>query len=283
MSAATSDWIAAASSGVVSRIDAALPVLLASGRGAAAADGEGLSALHHAAERGHAAAARRLLALGVPVDVRGRGGHSSTRRVPVGHEHVPLRDFTPLHAAALAGHSDVVVLLLTHGADPDAADRSRLTALHCAAAAGRAAPRALRSLLEAGCGCCLDARSASNATPLDVARQAAARARGAEQVPANEAMRLLEAEARAANKWLRAARRGDAGALRGCVTAGAAPRVAPVRFGPAPSSARGERVSSLSVYTASSPPALLVAAAGARAERRCTELGPRRFSEPFPP
>jgi len=74
-----------------------------------------------------------------------------------------------------------------------------------------------------------------------------------------------------------------AGALRGCVTACAAPRVAPVRFGPAPSSARGERVSSLSVYTASSPPALLVAAAGARAERRCTELGPRRFSEPFPP
>ncbi|EOD30585.1 hypothetical protein EMIHUDRAFT_314539 [Emiliania huxleyi CCMP1516] len=247
MSAATSDWIAAASSGVVSRIDAALPVLLASGRGAAAADGEGLSALHHAAERGHAAAARRLLALGVPVDVRGRGGHSSTRRVPVGHEHVPLRDFTPLHAAALAGHSDVVVLLLTHGADPDAADRSRLTALHCAAAAGRAAPRALRSLLEAGCGCCLDARSASNATPLD--------ARADQQ----------------------------RGALRGCVTAGAAPRVAPVRFGPAPSSARGERVSSLSVYTASSPPALLVAAAGARAERRCTELGPRRFSEPFPP
>jgi len=73
-----------------------------------------------------------------------------------------------------------------------------------------------------------------------------------------------------------------AGALRGCVTACAAPRVAPVRFGPAPSSARGERVSSLSVYTASSPPALLVAAAGARAERRCTELGPRRFSSPFP-
>lgn len=212
MSAATNNWITAASSGVVSRIDAALPVLLASGRGAAAADGEGLSALHHAAERGHAAAARRLLALGVPVDVRGRGGHSSTRRVPVGHEHVPLRDFTPLHAAALAGHSDVVVLLLTHGADPDAADRSRLTALHCAAAAGRAAPRALRSLLEAGCGCCLDARSASNATPLDVARQAAARARGAEQVPANE----VEAAARGGGASPRHVRNTSATRPRRC-------------------------------------------------------------------
>jgi len=98
-------WLDAARSGVVSSLATALPVLLASGATAAsAADGHGLTALHHAVLRGHEKACRHLLAVvRVPADVVS-GSNSNALRVQMPHERVVLSRFTPLHAAALGGN-----------------------------------------------------------------------------------------------------------------------------------------------------------------------------------
>ena len=99
----------------------AVRALLRSGAQVNAARGDGITALHLAAEHGHAAAARELLDVGAAVDPGTRIGR-----------------YTPLHLAARGGHADVVSLLLEAGADPLApTTNSRATALHLAAAAVR--------------------------------------------------------------------------------------------------------------------------------------------------
>ena len=87
-----------------------------------AALGDGMTALHWAAERGDAAMASLLLRAGAHV-------HAGTR----------IGAFTPLHVAARAGSTAVVALLLEAGADPEArSTTSGVTALHLAAEAGDA-------------------------------------------------------------------------------------------------------------------------------------------------
>lgn len=100
---------------------AAVSALLGAGADVNAARGDGITALHLAAEHGHAGVARPLLDAGAAVG-------SGTR----------IGSYTPLHLAARGGHADVVALLLEAGADPVAPTTNSLaTALHLAAAAVR--------------------------------------------------------------------------------------------------------------------------------------------------
>ncbi len=91
-------------------------------RGGAAVDdatGDGMTALHWAAERGHAQIVLQLVEAGADVTLRTRVG-----------------GYTPLHLAARRGSGKSVELLLAAGADPNTrTTSSRATALHMAAAA----------------------------------------------------------------------------------------------------------------------------------------------------
>ncbi|WP_420632558.1 ankyrin repeat domain-containing protein [Candidatus Palauibacter sp.] len=89
------------------------------GADVSAARGDGITALHLAAERGHAGVVRVLIDAGAAVEAGTRIGR-----------------YTPLHLAGRGGHGEVVALLLGAGADPNAATtNSGVTALHLAAAA----------------------------------------------------------------------------------------------------------------------------------------------------
>ncbi|RBY86440.1 ankyrin repeat domain-containing protein [Blastococcus sp. TF02A-30] len=88
-------------------------------------------------------------------------------------------DSGALHAAAGAGRREVVGLLLDSGADADRRDAATgRTPLHAAvaAAAGDAAAEIVRLLLDAGAD--VNATTNDGASALDIARVAAARARG---------------------------------------------------------------------------------------------------------
>ena len=96
--------------------------LLALGEDANGAHGDGMSALHWAAQRGDTEVARTLLDAGAAVTAVTRIGH-----------------YTPLHVASAAGQMEVLGLLLEAGAD--AATRTSsggVTPLHLAADAGSA-------------------------------------------------------------------------------------------------------------------------------------------------
>ena len=111
---------------------AAVRALLAEGEDASAAHGDGMSALHWAAERGDAELAVALTQAGAAVA-------SATR----------IGQYTPLHLAGAAGHAEVVALLLAAGADPAAStSTSGVTPLHLAAAAGSVP--AITALLDHG-------------------------------------------------------------------------------------------------------------------------------------
>lgn len=98
-----------------------------------AARGDGITALHLAAEQGDVEAVRALLDAGAELDAGTRIGR-----------------YTPLHLAARGGHGAVVALLLEAGADPLAATtNSGATALHMAAGAVRG-HEAVAALLEHG-------------------------------------------------------------------------------------------------------------------------------------
>ena len=94
------------------------------------ADQGGHSGLHHAAHLGHYEMVELLLDKG---------------HVPIGP--TDKRDRRPLHYAAFGSHPDVVRLLLLRGADVDAVDCDRYTALHASAAIG--AVIVVQQLLEA--------------------------------------------------------------------------------------------------------------------------------------
>ena len=103
---------------------AAVRSLLASGVDVNAADGDGLTALHAAAERGHDEVVEHLLAR--------RADAGATTRIG---------SYTPLHLAALGAHAEVAEMLVEAGADPNAVTtNSGVTALHLAAAAIDGAP-----------------------------------------------------------------------------------------------------------------------------------------------
>ena len=122
--------------------------LLTDGADPNTAQGDGMTPLHWAAERGHAAVAELLLSAGAAVDGKTRVG-----------------SYTPLHLASRGGHGPITRALLDAGADPHAtAAHSGVTPLHLAAAAVDGA-EAVRALLSHGAG--VDAREASSGqTPL---------------------------------------------------------------------------------------------------------------------
>ncbi len=95
--------------------------LLAGGADVNAAQGDGMTALHWAAERGDPELARMLLYAGAAIGPVTRVG-----------------SYTPLHVAARSGSAAVATLLLDAGADHAAATAAGTTPLHLAAAAGSA-------------------------------------------------------------------------------------------------------------------------------------------------
>ncbi len=106
--------------------------LLQRGADVNAPRGDGMTALHWAAERGDEALARVLLLAGARVDAGTRIG-----------------GYTPLHLAARAPSEGVVRLLLEAGADPGArTTNSGAGPLHLAAAAGD--PAVVRALIAGG-------------------------------------------------------------------------------------------------------------------------------------
>ena len=112
---------------------AALATLLASGADVNAAAGDGMTALHLAAEHGHDEVVGTLLDAGADVSAVTRIG-----------------SYTPLHLAGRRGDGTAVQALLRAGADPNAlTTSSRATPLHLAAGAVDGT-RAVEALLRAG-------------------------------------------------------------------------------------------------------------------------------------
>jgi uncharacterized protein len=110
---------------------ATVRALLQQGAAVDGALGDGMTALHWAAERGDAALADLLLAAGASTRVETRLGR-----------------YTPLHLAAQGGHARVVRLLIDATADVRAVTTTGASPLHFASAAGDA--EAVGMLLDAG-------------------------------------------------------------------------------------------------------------------------------------
>jgi ankyrin repeat protein len=127
--------------------------LLRAGADANEAQGDGMTALHWAAEFGDAELAEMLLYAGAKTEASSRIG-----------------GYRPLHIAARNGHVDVIAALLRGGASVDATTTvSGATPLHLAASSSSAG--AVRVLLEAGAD--VDSREAAwNQTPLIFAASA---------------------------------------------------------------------------------------------------------------
>ena len=106
--------------------------LLRDGADVNAAQGDGMTALHWAAERGDGEMGEVLLYAGARVDAGTRIGH-----------------YTPLHLAARSAHASMVELLLRAGSEPDArTTNSGASPLHLAAGSGDA--RVIGLLIDAG-------------------------------------------------------------------------------------------------------------------------------------
>jgi ankyrin repeat protein len=122
--------------------------LIAKGADVNEAQGDGMTALHWAAERGNVELTTVLLGAGARV--------SATTR---------LGRYTPLHLAARRGHDTAALTLINAGADVSAIASTGVAPLHLAAAAGS------RPLVEAllAKGAAVDSRARDQATPLMVA------------------------------------------------------------------------------------------------------------------
>ena len=145
---------------------AGVRALIEAGEDVDAALGDGMTALHWAAERGDVDIAALLLSAGAqlesttrlgayrPLHLAAKGGHSSVVRALLDAGAVPgpgttTGDITPLHLASASGDASSVIALIEHGADVDRAETSwGQTALMFAAAAGRV--QAIRALLDGG-------------------------------------------------------------------------------------------------------------------------------------
>jgi ankyrin repeat protein len=106
-------------------IIATLRVLLKAGARVGARDQFGLTALHHAAQAGHAAVCDFLLSL-----------NTSLRRPRAPIEAESNAEERPLHLAAQGGHADTVRCLLEHGAHPSKGNYLGETPLHLAVRSG---------------------------------------------------------------------------------------------------------------------------------------------------
>lgn len=144
----------------------AVRTLLERGGDPDAAQGDGMTALHWAAERGDEEVALLLIEAGAnldpvtrlgaytPTHLAARGGHTAIIRALLEGGAAPSAatttgSVTPLHFAAASADPTAVVTLLEHGADPDAREsRWGQTPLMFAAAAGR--DDLVRALLEHG-------------------------------------------------------------------------------------------------------------------------------------
>ena len=93
--------------------------LIAQGANVNVAQGDGMTALHWAAEHGDSVMATLLLR-----------AHANVKAV------TRIGNYTPLHIASKAGSAAVVRALLKAGSDPNVATTSGATALHLAAASG---------------------------------------------------------------------------------------------------------------------------------------------------
>jgi ankyrin repeat protein len=127
--------------------------LLRDGADVNEAQGDGMTALHWAAENGDLALAEMLVYAGINLDAGTRIGH-----------------YTPLHIASRTGHVEVVRALLDAGANIDAkTTNSGVMPIHLAAASGNA--MAVSALLDRGAD--VDAREdAWGQTPLIFAASA---------------------------------------------------------------------------------------------------------------
>jgi uncharacterized protein len=105
--------------------------LVAEGASVNVAQGDGMTALHWAAERGDPAMTELLLR-----------AHANVKAV------TRIGGYTPLHIASKSGNAAVVIALLKAGSDVNALTGGGATALHLAAGAGN--PDAVGALLEKG-------------------------------------------------------------------------------------------------------------------------------------
>ncbi|HXT16373.1 MAG TPA: ankyrin repeat domain-containing protein [Gemmatimonadaceae bacterium] len=111
--------------------DGAVKKLIAQGADVNVAQGDGMTALHWAAEHGDAELASAL--------IKAHASLKATTRIGA---------YTPLHIAAKSGNPNVINELLEAGSDAKAMTATGATALHFAAAAGN--PEAVELLIKAG-------------------------------------------------------------------------------------------------------------------------------------
>ena len=162
--------------------------LLRKGADVNTAQGDGMTALHWAAERGDEKLTEVLIYSGANVDagtrigrytplhLASRGGHLETAKALLKAKANPVAattnsGVTPLHLAAASGNPDVVTALLESGADVNAREASwGQTPLIFAAAGGRV--ETINVLVEAGADPTLASRSV-NVVELEKADKAA--------------------------------------------------------------------------------------------------------------
>ncbi len=204
--------------------------LVAQGADVTVARGDGMTALHWAADRGDAAMASLLLKGGAkldaktnaggytPLHVAGKAGSAAVLKVLL-DAGADVRTMTgtgatALHLAALAGNADAVEALLQHKADPNARETAwGQTPLMFAATANRA--DAIRVLAKAGADPTVQTRSVNLSEEL--ARQQAATRRRNEvllaALPEKQRDSIKAAQAKAA---------ADAAAMNSFAPAGGA-------------------------------------------------------------